>query len=94
MSYVLRGLGKHRYLAPLVTGGLGIKHILLPGGVVIGLVQAHLVVGQAGPYPGLAQVYCHSMRVGVQAHRLVGRVQAHVVRALMWVLGRSDADEL
>jgi hypothetical protein len=89
MSYVLDGYGKHRYQAPLVTQGLGIRFIQLPAGIVLGSVVTGYVLADAGRYPVLGQMICWMANAVTRTHGITATVLSRV-----WGEVRGFIDEL
>ena len=89
MSYVLDGYGKHRYQAPLVTQGLGIRFITLPAGIVLGSVVTGYVLADAGRYPILGQAICWILNATTTCHGITANVLSRV-----WGEVRGFIDEL
>lgn len=78
MSYVLNGFGKHQYQAPIVTQGLGIRYINLPGGIVLGWVESGFILAEAGRYPVLGRVTCWIGNFGLRTYGIASRVWQQV----------------
>lgn len=91
MSYILKGFGRHSYVAPITNQGIGIKVLDFPGGIVIAEVQSAYIVWDAGSYPTLARVICDLLNAWtVLASRW--RVKGALVEARAESMATTDVD--